>query len=291
MVDYFRYCSPAPLQKDWGVCVTGAGVCQTPPGSPYPPRVHPEDHHLDWHSGRILKALQIVLITAGRGSIETRTLRKRRVSAGTAILVLPGMWHRYRPNPQTGWSESWVEIQSKAITTLMDSAQLSPRSILCHDVLKSGLNDCLDAIHRRLHAEEHSSDLEVSGLALQALSICMRGTTARLSRNERAVRLAEQHFARQPEKPINVEQLAAELGIEYSHFCDEFRQFTAMTPWEYVTHLRLKQARRLLISSEARLEEVAKLAGFCSTDQLCHEFQKEYGYSPSVWRQQVRATN
>jgi AraC-like DNA-binding protein len=291
MEDYFRYCSPDPLQQGCDVRVTGAGVCRTPPGSPYPPHLHPEDHRLDWRKGRILDALQIVLITAGQGSLETRALGKRRVSGGMAILVLPGMWHRYRPDAGTGWSESWVEIQSRGIDALRKSGQLAPRSILCRGVLEAGLDDCLDAIHRRLRDEANASDLEVAGLALQALAICLRGTTARprLTRIEQAVRQAERHFARHAEQPISVEQVAAELGVAYSHFRSEFRRQTGLTPWKYVVRLRLMRARRLLASSDAKLDDVAELVGFSSAFHLSRAFKQAYGHSPSDWRRQVRA--
>lgn len=290
MEDYFRYCSPAPVPQTWDVCVTGAGVCHTPPGSSYPPHVHPEDHHLDWRKGRILDNLQIVLITAGQGTLETRALGKRRVSAGMAILVLPGMWHRYRPSAETGWSESWVEIQSRSISAMMDSAELTPKSILCRGVIESGLDDCLDAIHARLRDEEAPSDLEIAGLALQALAICLRGTTARprLTRIEQAVRQAERYFAKHAEKPISVERVAADFGVAYSHFRSEFRRQTGITPWKYVMQLRLTRARRLLASSDAKLEEVAELVGFSSAFHLCHAFKRAYGHSPSAWRRMVR---
>jgi AraC-like DNA-binding protein len=291
MEDYFRYCSPSTLQQSWDVRVTGAGVCRTPPGSPYPPHLHPEDHHLDWRKGRILDALQIVLITAGQGTLETRVLGKRPVSGGMAILVLPGMWHRYRPDSGTGWSESWVEIQSGGIDALRESGQLSPKSILCRGVLEAGLDDCLDTIHRRLRDAANASDLEVAGLALQALAICLRGTTARpsLTRIEQAVRDAERHFERNAERPINVERLAANLGVAYSHFRSEFRRQTGLTPWKYVVRLRLMRARRLLASSDAKLDEVAELVGFSSAFHLSRAFKQAYGDSPSVWRRQVRA--
>jgi AraC-like DNA-binding protein len=291
MEDYFRYCSPDPLQQSWDMCVTGAGVCHTPPGSPYPPHLHPEDHRLDWRKGRILDALQIVMITAGQGSLETRALGKRRVSGGMAILVLPGMWHRYRPDSETGWSESWVEIQSRGIDALRKAGQLAPRSILCRGVLEAGLDDCLDAIHRRLRDEANASDLEVAGLALQALAICLRGTTVRprLTRIEQAVRQAERHFARHAEQAISVERVAAELGVAYSHFRSEFRRQTGLTPWKYVVRLRLMRARRLLGSSDAKLDDVAELVGFSSAFHLSRAFKQAYGHSPSDWRRQVRA--
>jgi AraC-like DNA-binding protein len=293
MQDYFRYCSLSPLQQAWGVCVTGAGVCRTPAGSPYPPQLHPEDHHLDWRKGRILDALQIVLITDGQGMLETRALGKRRVSGGMAMLILPGMWHRYSPDVETGWSESWVEIQAPATGALLESGQLSPRAILCRGVLEAGLDDALDAIHRRLRDEANPSDLEIAGLALQALAICLRGTAVRprLTRIEQSVREAERYFARHAEKPISMEQVAAELGVAYSHFRNEFRRQTGLTPWKYVLRLRLMRTRRLLASSDAKLEEIADLVGFSSAFHLSQAFKQAYGHSPSVWRRQVRAAD
>ena len=47
--------------------VLDAGFTLIPPGTPYPPHQHPEDHHFAWENGRVLRAYTFVYITRGQG--------------------------------------------------------------------------------------------------------------------------------------------------------------------------------------------------------------------------------
>jgi hypothetical protein len=67
----------------------------------------------------VLEALQIVFISAGRGWFESPATGCRVVEPGMAFLILPKTWHRYRPDPSTGWTESWLEVQGPIVENLI----------------------------------------------------------------------------------------------------------------------------------------------------------------------------
>jgi hypothetical protein len=104
--NYFRYFATSPDMEVWGVTVTAAGFTRVRAGSPYPPSSHPGDHQFDWTHGRVLDALQVVLIANGGGRFETHATGSREIHAGMAFALLPGVWHRYRPDEGRGWEES-----------------------------------------------------------------------------------------------------------------------------------------------------------------------------------------
>jgi hypothetical protein len=117
--DYRRYLVKPPESEAWGIAVTGCGRQTCPAGSPYPPAGHPADHHFSWANGRVLGAGQIVFIAEGRGVFESRATGRVDVPAGTALVVLPGVWHRYAPDPETGWTEQWIELQGSTPDRLL----------------------------------------------------------------------------------------------------------------------------------------------------------------------------
>ena len=104
---YSRYFRVDTRVKRWGLYVTTCGESVIAPLAPYPPMEHPPSHHFDWQHGRRLSEYQIVYVSEGAGTIETRKAAFR-VAAGDAILLVPGMWHRYKPDELTGWHEHWV---------------------------------------------------------------------------------------------------------------------------------------------------------------------------------------
>jgi len=291
VADYFRYIPRTPGRDAWGLQITAAGFTRVPPGSPYPPARHPEDHRLEWSKGRVLDALQIVLITAGRGWLETRTGGKHRIGGGTAFLLLPGVWHRYRPDSGTGWTESWVEMLGPVVDALLASGDLSPRAVVARGVLAAGLDDQLALIHRHLREPSRGFEPELVGVALRALAICQRGTSARpfRTRTERIVGEVERYFSGHAAEPLNMRDIARKHGVAYSHFRRIFFRETGLTPWKYVMQLRLRRARRLLASTDATLEEIASLVGFSSSFHLSHAFKKFHGQSPSDWRRESQS--
>jgi AraC-like DNA-binding protein len=86
---------------------------------------------------------------------------------------------------------------------------------------------------------------------------------------------------------VNVEALARRLGVAYSHFRREFKGHTGFAPWQYVLHLRLSRARRMLAAGDATLDEIAARLGFSSAFHFSATFKQSCGVSPDVWRKRL----
>ena len=92
----------------WGLVVTTAGHQNIPPQAEYPSRNHPARYLFSTEKGRILNEYQLVYITRGRGQFVSARQKACEIREGDMFLLFPGEWHSYRPDPQTGWHESWV---------------------------------------------------------------------------------------------------------------------------------------------------------------------------------------
>ncbi len=287
--DYFRYLPATPEMGAWGLGVTAAGHTCIEAGMFYPPASHPEDHWLDWSHGRVLDALQIVLISAGAGWLETRATGRLRVRAGMVFLLHPRTWHRYRPEAQTGWTESWIEVQGGVVDGLLAAEVFSPAAILYVGAIDIGLESAMEAIHRRLRMDPCDFHPDLSAAALRVLALCARAArrAVRSSRIQQAVIEAERFLNEHHAEPVNVENLAVKLGVAYSHFRRAFRVQTGFAPWQYVIRLRLMRARRLLMSSDATLDDIAARVGFSSGFHLSNAFKQAYGQAPGAWRHEL----
>lgn len=290
--NYFRYLPANPELMRWGLCVTAAGWTHVPPGASYPPLKHPDDHELDWKHGRVLDALQVVLITSGSGWLETQATGKRKVDAGMVFLLLPGVWHRYRPDRESGWTESWIEVQGPVITGLLAGNVFAPGAILLSGGIHCGIEQLLESIHQITRNGTAEFPPFLSASAMKALAFCSllaksgnkRSTRPRI---EKAIQDAERYLNDHHAEPVNVEQLASRVGVGYSHFRRAFRAHTGMAPWKYVIHLRLTRARRMLASGDAKLDDIASVVGFSSGFHLSNAFKQAYGESPDTWRRSL----
>jgi AraC-like DNA-binding protein len=285
MKDYARYYPDAPSLGKWGLWISASGIATLLPGHPYPPGGHPPDHHFEWRKGRTLDALQIVLIQEGSGWLETKSSGRKLVEAGMAFLLLPGVWHRYRPDSSMGWKESWVEIRGPVAEGL-----ISGESFLTEKPVRSRAEIAgLEVVMQRIHSladDAESTRPELAAEALRCLALLAKGThesPAKESQGRITLR-AERYLAEHHAEPLDMQEVARKLGVSYSSFRRSFRSKTGLSPWQYVLRLRLERACRLLRTSDVPLDHIASRLGFSSAFHLSSAFKKAYNESPFSWR-------
>ena len=75
--------------------------------------------------------------------------------------------------------------------------------------------------------------------------------------------------------PISLTDLAAVAGLSRMHFAAQFRRSTGFRPHEYVLDRRIEYARRLLVSSDLSLIEIALSAGFADQAHFSRVFKQK----------------
>jgi len=151
------------------------GYERVKPGSPYPPRRHPVDHHFNWNQGRVLLAYQLVYITEGQGTFESEVSPERHgIEAGVVMTLFPGIWHRYAPDPRTGWVEQWIECWGRAFDRARAARLLFPEQ----PIWRVGFSPELLQGFERCHslAQQRSAGVQslLSTMALHLLSVLPR---------------------------------------------------------------------------------------------------------------------
>lgn len=86
------------------------------------------------------------------------------------------------------------------------------------------------------------------------------------------------------DRPIKVADMAARAGMSDRNFIRLFAKEVGSTPAQFVTRVRVEQARDLLERSEWTLERIADRCGFGSIDSFQRAFKALQGTSPSVYR-------
>lgn len=94
-------------------------------------------------------------------------------------------------------------------------------------------------------------------------------------------------------KAHHTEKLTVDLIAEYfscsrSHICHTFKKKTGKSVGEYITELRLDDARSLLCYSELSVTEIAYAVGFCDSNYFSNVFKKKQGINPSEYRKSFK---
>lgn len=288
---YRRYLPASPEAEPWGVAVTAAGRQVVPAGAAYPPPGHPADHAFTWTQGRVLGACQVVFLTAGRGRFESAGMPGRAVAAGSALVILPGVWHRYAPDPATGWTEHWVELRGSVVDRLIARRVLRPSEAVVVVDRPRELEALYHSIHARLAGgapRAHDPERGAVGLQILALAAAVRPAPEG-RRALRVVAQAERLLAEGVAGAPGMPDIARRLGMAYSHFRREFRRQTGLPPQRYYNQVRLERARRLLGSGDLPLKAIAEQLGYSSAYHFSWAFKRHFGVAPGRWRRRLAA--
>ncbi|MGW6968468.1 GlxA family transcriptional regulator [Streptomyces zaomyceticus] len=99
----------------------------------------------------------------------------------------------------------------------------------------------------------------------------------------------QQWITEHPEGDLSVEALAARARLSPRHFARVFRAETGTTPGRYVDRVRLEHARRLLEETSRGVEEVARAAGYGTSEAMRRAFTKALGTAPADYRRRFHA--
>lgn len=90
--------------------------------------------------------------------------------------------------------------------------------------------------------------------------------------------------------PLDVHTIAGHVGMSPSTLHDHFKRVTAMSPIQFVKHLRLHHAHALLLRGK-QATEASYQVGYNSPSQFSREFKRFFGASPSEISLAAEATN
>jgi len=88
------------------------------------------------------------------------------------------------------------------------------------------------------------------------------------------------HLLRDLSRPVRTEQLAAAAQMSLSSFHQHFKALTSMTPLQYQKHLRLLEARRLMLTDAVTATTAAYQVGYESPSQFSREYARMFGAPP-----------
>jgi AraC-like DNA-binding protein len=91
-------------------------------------------------------------------------------------------------------------------------------------------------------------------------------------------------------EPCRVVALASVAGMSPSAFHRQFKALTSLSPLQYQKQLRLLEARRLMISTGAKVETAAFEVGYESPSQFSREYARMFGAPPKRDIKQMLAT-
>ncbi len=157
--------------------------------------------------------------------------------------------------------------------------------------LKAGVYTCSDKnrlrLFREIFAEYKSQQSGFLSAAESMLSLLLISTIRDSASQDKACKdlnyiknYIEQHF----DQKINFRELSLLTGYSYDYFRHIFKERFKASPQEYLIDIRLKNAEKLLTSSDLSCTEIAYRCGFSGSAQFSQMFKERYGASPKAYK-------
>jgi AraC-like DNA-binding protein len=291
----FAYLPVPEIVTRLGLYVTGAGTDVVPKGAEYPRQSHPELYDFSWTAGRILPEFQFVFIAEGNGEFESRDTGLVEVKSGTFITLFPDVWHRYRPNPDTGWTEYWISLGGDLLFQwhqrgLFSSAR--PLTTLRQpEITVKQYRDIIDFVVK--HPEQDAPILTARAMAIIASALEQAQTSAEsLNVNDDSIRSKDPLVAESlrviwnnSHQRVSVDMIAKQVGVTRRTLERHFKKQLGRTLLQELVACRVQRAKRLLCETHVPIKYVAYAAGFSSLSNLCKVFRREVGITPGDYRE------
>ena len=273
MPDFVHYLPDDADTAHGGLRLTAGGRTRIAPGAPYPAPGHPDSHAFAWQRGRLLREWQVVLIAAGAGAVEDHH-GVRSLGAGDVLLLVPGRWHRYRPDPAIGWEEQWLAFDGPLARRWTREGHLDPAAPSWRTALAPDLRERLAAVLTLLVDRPPAWRREAEALTAALVARIAAGQPVPAD----ALQRAAQRLAADLQVPIDT--LAAEAGLSPSRFRERFRSQHGCSPREYRQRALAARARRLLAQPGTTVAEVAAALGFSDHAHFTRGYRRACGTLP-----------
>jgi AraC-like DNA-binding protein len=234
--------------------------------------------------GRVLDCYGLMMVTRGGGWFEwgDRPRRRLPVRAPAAFVVFPGVYHAYQPDP-SGWTERWVLFNGPAAEAHESLGALDREApVIPLGVGVQSLSKIFDSLNAAVENGTPHRDVTASALTHQLLAELLTGRTdGDLSR---IVRYFDEHAT----ENVAISTHARRLGLDEATLRAEIHRATGSTPKEYILRTRLSRAKRLLLTTDRSVREVAHAVGYEDPAYFTRLFTRRVNQSPSEFRRLTR---
>ncbi|MFK7692652.1 AraC family ligand binding domain-containing protein [Paenibacillus sp. HJGM_3] len=213
------------------------------------------------------------------------------VVPGGLFLVVPDTVHSYWADPDEPWHYTWFGFVGTMAARLCKQAGFTGSP----PVRNPDPSVPVDPLFSEVLSlrEEPAKELLLTGLLYRILgTLTVPDDIPPLQPDvglhvRRAVSFINARYA----DPIALADIAAHVGLDPKYVCRLFQQRLSMSPYRYLTDVRMRKACRLLRSQLPGIAEIARSVGYADPLLFSRMFKRTIGLSPSAYREKAKLEN
>ena len=264
---------------------------------PKQPDYPPHDHEF----------YEISLVTGGRSRHVTAD-GEETLARGSVVIVAPGQLHSYAGARGLAvvnvyYIAEWFLANIQALQGIDRLVPLFFQRALFPSAGRGGVvqlklteSELVDCLHDFEELQREAAEPDGQVLFLEASFLkCLIRLARAYARNEkngyaldwpavvvRGLAVIER-VVRAGDAP-DIESVARETGVSFSHFCRLFKATTGLTAGDYFQRRRIHRACHRLLTTEATATEIGHQLGFADSAHFNRRFKETTGLTPRAYR-------
>lgn len=222
---------------------------------------------------------------AGRCWIQKRLWS---LEEGHAIVLPPGVQHRYRADESSPWTIFWIHFNGESAPDYCRALNVSRNNPRFWIGDMPRIAAAFEEVYRYVLGGYTDPDLLGLSTAMARLfGLCryyQRSPNVRRRETEERVLAAIRLMHENVGRPLRLEECARRTGWSPSHFSMVFKRQVNIAPMEFFARLKTTRACELLKTTSLTIEEVASELGFEDSFYFSRFFKKHHNLSPSGYR-------
>lgn len=237
---------------------------------------------------------ELCLILRGRVQVDTSG-EPLGLAAGCALLVAPHMFHLSRSlgaSAETVWLSATPNHMGLSLAHIDHEARVDARGAI--DLLDFAPGN---RILSQLIAEASRRERGWAVLCRAQINTLLVNTLRRLDVDGRALppydewssaeivtHEARIYIQRNYKHPLSLAQVAHHVALSPNYLATLFRRQFSRTIIDFLTEVRIEEAKRLLGEKDRKIADIADEVGYHSPYYFSRAFKKQTGRSPKAFR-------
>lgn len=227
----------------------------------------------------------ILYTISGSGHLKYRS-KEYSITPNSCMFISCNEYHTYRNTGKEPWIITWMHFNGNNVKQYFDVIYS-----LAGPVLKLEDLTCVPTnigeIINLVKTSNSSTDIRASLLITEILSEFLTVIKYGLNENEisvdvmKAINYIDNHYYLED---ISLDKVAAEIAISKFYLSHIFKKSTGLSVNEYIIQCKLREGKRLLISTNIQISDIADNLGFSTPSNFTRLFKQKVGYTPLQYR-------
>lgn len=213
------------------------------------------------------------------------------VTAGHMVLYQPRQMQRYVYYGTDQTEVFWVHFTGSEVKKILKSCNIPLTGYVFYTGKFPGYQKLFQEMIQELQlCRPHYEEL-LSILLRQLFILISRQLTGGpklASHVQNEMEAAVRYFTEHYNEDIVIDEYAAGMHRSTVWFIRSFKQYTGITPMQYIISVRLSNAQRLLESTQYNVTEVASIVGYDNPLYFSRLFKKQTGVAPSEYKKNTQ---